>query len=74
MGIRKIKKYCDIPQDDFEWYISTHHTGDDTNKTGFSALMAMLFHSYREICEERKGDMKSLTLGAARIVKEEIEG
>lgn len=73
----KIRKQIEVTKDDFEWYIRTHHVGDDTNKTGFSALMAMLLHSYRTVCENpSEHDLKTvsfrdLTIAAAKNAKDD---
>lgn len=69
----KVRKTVEVSQDDYEWYIETHHVTDDTNRTGFSALINLLLHSFREVCEEDKVDFKELTKKAARITKEEFE-
>jgi len=47
----KIRKHVEFSKDDYEWFIATHHVGDDTLRTGFSAVIAMLLHNYRTVCE-----------------------
>lgn len=77
---RKIKKHIEVLIADYEWFIKTHELAEDSSRTGFSGLMAMLLHSYRTVCENPKeyaekmvGIAKvDITNKGAEIVKEEI--
>lgn len=78
---RKLKKHIEVLRDDFEWYIKTHELADDTGRTGFSGLMAMLLHSYRTVCENPKEFAShmlaiaqvDLTNRSGELVKEELD-
>jgi hypothetical protein len=77
----KIKKKIEVYKDDFEWFLRTHEIDGDTSRTGFPAVINMLFHCYRTVCEnpkEHMEEMEGLALinvatQAAKLAKEEIE-
>lgn len=69
----KVRKQIEVLKDDYEWFIKHHEIEVDSLRTGFSGMMMLLLHSYREVCENEKSDPISITLKAAEMVRNEKE-
>lgn len=63
----KERKQVEFWKDDLEWFSKTH--GD----AKLSWIVNLLFHSYREVCEDSPQLPISAASKAARNLKDEIE-